>query len=83
MQSRMAGAVRALVERHPGRAIVAVSHADPIKALLAHVLGIPLDLFQRLVVTPASISAVAFRRDGATVLTVNSVDGAVGALARA
>jgi probable phosphoglycerate mutase len=82
MQSRMAGAVRALVERHPGRAIVAVSHADPIKALLAHVLGIPLDLFQRLVVTPASISAVAFRRDGATVLTVNSVDGAVGALAR-
>jgi probable phosphoglycerate mutase len=59
-----------------------VSHADPIKALLAHVLGIPLDLFQRLVVTPASISAVAFRRDGATVLTVNSVDGAVGALAR-
>ena len=82
MQSRIAEAARRLVERHPGRAIVAVSHADPIKALLAHVLGTPLDLFQRLVIAPASVSAVAFRRDGATVLTVNSVDGAVAALAK-
>jgi probable phosphomutase (TIGR03848 family) len=81
MQSRIADAVRGLVERHPGRAIVAVSHADPIKALLAHVLGTPLDLFQRLVVAPASISAVVFRREGATVLTVNSMDGGLAALA--
>jgi probable phosphoglycerate mutase len=81
MQSRIADAVRGLVERHPGRAIVAVSHADPIKALLAHALGTPLDLFQRLAVAPASVSAVAFRRDGATVLTVNSLDGGLAALA--
>jgi probable phosphoglycerate mutase len=80
MQSRIAGAVQRLVERHPGHAIVAVSHADPIKALLAHVLGTPLDLFQRLVIAPASISAVAFRREGATVLTVNSMDGGLAAL---
>ena len=73
--------MRRLVVRHPGRAIVAVSHADPIKALLAHVLGAPLDLFQRLVVAPASISAVAFRGEGATVLTVNSVEGGLAALA--
>jgi probable phosphoglycerate mutase len=72
--------MRRLVERHPGRAIVAVSHADPIKALLAHVLGTPLDLFQRLVIAPASVSAVAFRRDGATVLTVNSMDGGLAAM---
>ena len=81
MQCRIADAVRRLVVRHPGRAIVAVSHADPIKALLAHVLGAPLDLFQRLVVAPASISAVAFRGEGATVLTVNSVEGGLAALA--
>ena len=80
MQSRIADAVRRLVERHPGRTIVAVSHADPIKAVLAHVLGVPLDLFQRLVIAPASVSAVAFRRDGATVLTVNSMDGGLAAL---
>jgi len=81
MQARIADAVRRLVAVHSGRAIVAVSHADPIKALLAHVLGTPLDLFQRLVVAPASISAVAFRREGATVLTVNSMDGGLAALA--
>ena len=81
MQARIADVVRRLVALHPGRAIVAVSHADPIKALLAHVLGTPLDLFQRLVVAPASISAVAFRREGATVLTVNSMDGGLAALA--
>ena len=81
MQSRIVDAARRLVERHRGRAIVAVSHADPIKALLAHVLGTPLDLFQRLVIAPASISAVAFQRDGATVLTVNSMDGGLPALA--
>jgi probable phosphoglycerate mutase len=77
MQARIADAVRRLVERHPGRAIVAVSHADPIKALLAHVLGTPLDLFQRLAVAPASISAVAFHREAVTVLTVNSLDGSL------
>jgi probable phosphoglycerate mutase len=53
---------------------VVVSHADPIRVLLAHVLGVPLDLFQRITIAPASISAVAFRPDGVTVLTVNSVD---------
>ena len=82
MQARIAGAVHRLAARHPGRAIVAVSHADPIKALLAHVLGTPLDLFQRLMVAPASVSAVAFRPDGATVLTINAMDGDVAALAR-
>jgi hypothetical protein len=50
--------------------------------VLAYVLGVPLDLFQRLVIAPASVSAVAFRRDGATVLTVNSMDGGLAALGR-
>ena len=36
--------------RHPGGTIVAVSHADPIKAAVAHALGTHLDLFQRIVV---------------------------------
>jgi probable phosphoglycerate mutase len=81
MQSRITETIRRIVDRHPGRAVVAVSHADPIKVLLAHVLGTPLDLFQRLVIAPASVSAVAFRGDGVTVLTVNSVEGGVAALA--
>jgi probable phosphomutase (TIGR03848 family) len=80
MQGRVDAAVRRLVARHRGRTIVVVSHADPIRVLLAHVLGVPLDLFQRIAIAPASVSAVVFRPDGVTVLTVNSVNGDIAAL---
>jgi probable phosphomutase (TIGR03848 family) len=75
MQARVAAALGRLVERHRGQAVVAVSHADPIKAAVAHALGLPLDLFQRLVIAPASVTAVVYRPQGPTVLTVNAVDG--------
>ena len=80
MQTRMVSALGRLVARHPGGAVVAVSHADPIKAVVAHALGTPLDLFQRIVIAPASVSAIAFRPEGPTVLTVNSMDGDLAAL---
>jgi probable phosphoglycerate mutase len=38
--------------------VVVVSHADLIKMVLAHFLGMHLDNFQRIVVSPASISAL-------------------------
>lgn len=78
MQLRVVGALERLAERHPGQVVVAVFHADPIKAALAHALGVPLDLFQRLVIAPASVSAVAWSRGAPPlVLTVNSTDGAL------
>jgi probable phosphoglycerate mutase len=49
-----------------------VSHADPIKAAVAVAAGTPLDLFQRLVVSPCSVSALAYTDAGPHVLTVNS-----------
>src|SRR5215470_14573592 len=81
MQTRMTAALARLVARHPGQVIAAVSHADPIKAAVAHALGTPLDLFQRIVIAPASISAIAYRREGPAVLTVNSMNGDLTALA--
>lgn len=80
MQSRVVDALTRIAGRHPGRAVVAVSHADPIKAAVAHALGAHLDLFQRIVVAPASITAIAYRPTGTTVLTVNSVDGELAGL---
>lgn len=78
--ARTAGAVSGLVRSHPGETIVAVSHADPIRALLATAAGVPLDLFQRLSVSPCSVSAVRYSPDGPRVLYVNaSVDGLVPA----
>ena len=72
MQARMADTVARLCARHPGETIVAVSHADPIKAAVADALGTPLDLFQRIMIAPCSVSAVAYNATGPAVLAVNS-----------
>ena len=42
-----------------------------IKAILAHYLGVPLDLFQRIEISPASVSIVKVERYGPEVLLVN------------
>jgi probable phosphomutase (TIGR03848 family) len=80
MQARITAALARLAARHRGEVLVAVSHADPIKAAVAHALGTPLDLFQRIIIAPASISAVAYRPEGPAVLTVNSTGGDLAAL---
>jgi probable phosphomutase (TIGR03848 family) len=72
MQARIVSALGRLVARHPGETIVAVSHADPIKAAVADALGTHLDLFQRIVVSPCSISAVWYSPGGPVVLASNS-----------
>jgi len=72
MQTRMTGAVAELVAKHPGEKIVAVSHADTIKAAVADAAGTPLDLFQRIVISPCSISAVMYSSTGPIVLATNS-----------
>ena len=80
MQSRMVGTIDRLVTAHPGATIVAVSHADPIKAYVAHALGTHLDLFQRIVISPCSVTAVLHSPAGPAVLTVNAT-GELGSLA--
>lgn len=72
MQARMSSAISRLVRLHRGETVVAVSHADPIKAAIAAAAGTPLDLFQRLMVSPCSVSTLAYTDAGAYVLTVNS-----------
>ena len=78
-QTRICSAVAGLCADHPGQTVVAVSHADPIKAAVAHAMGTHLDLFQRIVVSPCSVSAVLYGVDGPVVLAVNST-GDLGAL---
>ena len=80
MQTRMTGAITELVAKHPGETIVAVSHADTIKAAVADAVGTPLDLFQRIVVSPCSISAVMYTANGPIVLAINSTGDDLNAL---
>jgi probable phosphomutase (TIGR03848 family) len=54
-----------------------VSHADVIKAVLADALGQHLDLFQRLVVNPASVSVVQYTELRPFVLRINDIGGRV------
>jgi len=80
MQVRMATALDSIRLRHPGGVVVCFSHADPIKAALAHAMGTHLDLFQRIVVSTCSVSALAYGTGSPIVLTVNSTGGSLADL---
>jgi probable phosphomutase (TIGR03848 family) len=72
MQMRIMSTLDRLAARHAGASFVAVSHADPIKAAVAATAGVPLDLFQRLVVGPCSVSALVRGETASHVLAINS-----------
>jgi probable phosphomutase (TIGR03848 family) len=59
-QARMVADLSALLAQHTSKkaVIACVTHADMIKLAVAHFVGLPLDLFQRLVVDPASVSTL-------------------------
>ena len=73
MQTRMSSTVQRLAAAHVGGVIACVSHADPIKAVIADALGTHLDLFQRISISTCSVSAIAYGPGGPNVLCVNSV----------
>ena len=72
MQARSLDAVAAITARHSGETVVAVSHADVIKSVAAAAAGTPLDLFQRIVISPCSVTAIAYHPAGPMVLAVNN-----------
>lgn len=80
MQTRMVTALDRIRSAHPGGTVVCVSHADPIKAAVAHAMGTHLDLFQRIVIGTCSVSAIAYSHHGPIVLTVNSTGGSLADL---
>jgi probable phosphoglycerate mutase len=69
----MVTTVERLRTQHPGETIVAVSHADPIKAAVVHALGSHLDTFQRTSISPCSVTAVLYGDASPMVLCVNSL----------
>ena len=72
MQHRITSTIDRLANAHLGQTFVAFSHADPIKAAIASVAGVPLDLFQRFVVSPCSVTALVRGPAAAHVLCVNT-----------
>ncbi|OAP36667.1 phosphoglycerate mutase [Sinorhizobium glycinis] len=71
VQSRVLALVETLGRRKGDRKIVLVSHADVIKSLVCHVLGLSADAWPRFEIAPASISVVVMGDWGAKILTLN------------
>ena len=60
VQIRIVRAVEAIRASHSGKTVAVVSHADPLRALVAHHIGLPLDLFRRIILSPASVTTLWF-----------------------
>ncbi len=71
MQARAIAELDAICVAHPEDTVAIFSHADVIKAIIAYYAGLHLDHFQRLVVSPASISVVWAGPSGARLVRLN------------
>lgn len=73
-QARVVAQLDEIREAHPGQTVAVFSHSDPIKMAAAHYVGLPLDLFQRLTISPASVTAFAFTRFGPRLVCLNHTE---------
>jgi probable phosphomutase (TIGR03848 family) len=78
MAQRSVEAVAEWAARHPDGVLAMVSHGDVIKAIVSDALGQPFDAFQRIAISPASISVIAHQPDQRPmVLGVNLTAGRI------
>ena len=72
-QQRIVGAIEKLSKQHKPKAlVVCVSHSDIIKLAVAYYLGLHIDLFQRLMIAPASISTLHIGENHARIINLNT-----------
>jgi probable phosphomutase (TIGR03848 family) len=79
VQERAAREVQRIGRTHPRGVVAAFSHADVIRLLVAHFAGVHVDHFQRLVISPASVTAMTLGDGIPRILRVNDT-GAVADL---
>lgn len=72
-QARIVNFMLEIRAQHEDQTVALVSHGDVIKSAVAYFLGVPLDLFQRIEISPASISTIGLANYGPWVMGVNSV----------
>jgi probable phosphoglycerate mutase len=70
-QVRAVAALERLRERHGDGSVVVVSHGDVLRAVVAHYLGLCIDLLRRFMIEPASITTLHVAPDGATLVRLN------------
>jgi probable phosphomutase (TIGR03848 family) len=80
VQRRTVAALEGIAGAHRRDMVAVVSHGDPIRVALAHFAGVHLDLFRRLEVAAASVSAVSLGNGPPRILRLNDT-GDLGDLA--
>ncbi|MGD1993024.1 MAG: histidine phosphatase family protein [Anaerolineae bacterium] len=71
VQVRMVQAAAEIRAAHGEGIVAVVSHADPLRVLVAHYLGLPLGLFRRLTISPASITVFDFHASVPRLICLN------------
>lgn len=71
VQSRSVDAVERFRAHRPEETLVVVSHGDPLRAIVAHYLGLPLGQFRRLAIDNGSVSRVRFNPRGPQLVALN------------
>jgi broad specificity phosphatase PhoE len=79
VQARATDTLLTLSARHPNDTIVAVSHADVIRAVLASLLGCGLDTVLRLSIDPASLTEIRLGPQSPLIVCVNDTAHLTGA----
>ncbi len=83
VQRRVVAAVRDWNQKvGPDGVYLICSHGDVIKALLADSLGLHLDLYQRIIIDPCSLSVIRFTPLRPFIERQNDTGGSVAALVR-
>jgi probable phosphomutase (TIGR03848 family) len=77
-QARAVAGLGKLCAQHPGQTVAVVSHADMLKAAVAYYAGIHLDMFQRLEISPASVSVLEIFEETARILSLNDTGTLAG-----
>jgi broad specificity phosphatase PhoE len=73
---RASHAIALIVSRHSSGCVVAVSHGDVIRLVVARMLGMPLNLFRRLTVEPGATCELILTTPGAGMLRLDAFNHA-------
>lgn len=78
VQARVVAELERIGAAHPESSVAIVSHADTIRTALAYCAGVPIDLFLRLEISPASISVISVTENGPGILCINQTESLPG-----
>lgn len=72
VQTRAVTELDKLSSQHNNARVAIVSHADVIKAAVGYFTATPIDLLQRIEISPCSVSVIAIDNGAARLLTINN-----------